>query len=112
MKAREDEQKIQRGLYLVRALGLCIVPLLTVVLGNLVLLLVPQAREALRVGGEVAREAAGYGQSLATLLAFVVWMLSAWYSTRLLLGRRFDPDTLGPVDEDFRQAVTTLAPRA
>ena len=113
-----SEVGIPRAIYLARILWLCIFPLVTVLLGDLVLLLVPQAREALLAfdnGGRDSSRDVGHlvSQALAFEAAYVLWMISAWYVARLLVGRRFKPDLVGvccsPV---FATRVTGYLPRA
>src|SRR5271170_6978445 len=98
-------------IYLSRVLRLCFFPLLTVLVGVFVLLRVQQAREAL-----VAIDT-DHGhlptQALAFELSFLAWMISAWYVTRLLLGRRFKPDVIGQcVSTDFARRLVIWLPRA
>lgn len=82
---------IPRLIYLARILQLCFFPLATVLAGDVVLIFVPQAREALQ--GFPAGALSPQGAAL--WVAFVLWMTSAWYVARLLLGRRFNPDLVG-----------------
>jgi hypothetical protein len=85
------EDGIPRPIYLARILWLCFFPVFTVVVGDFVLIFVAQAREALvAFNDEHARS-----QLLAFAVAYAVWMLSAWYVARLLLGKRFKPDLIG-----------------
>jgi len=83
--------RVPRLIYLARILQLCFFPLATVLVGDVVLIFVPQAREALQgfEGGALSFQGA------ALWVAFVLWMTSAWYVARLLLGRRFKPDLVG-----------------
>jgi hypothetical protein len=89
---RLSGETIPRLIYLSRILQLCFFPVATVLAGDVVLLFVPQAREALRAFGDGSRFAS---QVIALWVAYVLWMLSAWYVARLLLGRRFEPDLVG-----------------
>jgi hypothetical protein len=101
---------LPRVLYLLRVLWLCFFPVFTVVAGNLVLLLVPQAREALQ-----ARHGAGLleVQDAWLVLAHLFWIGMAWYTARLLLDRRFSPDTTGLcAHPGFSQGLTVWLPRA
>jgi hypothetical protein len=86
--------KIPRLIYLARVLRLCCFPVATVLLGNVVLLFVAQAQEAVRAFGD-GTPFVSVSQVIALWLAYVLWMLSAWYVARLLLGRRFKPDLVG-----------------
>jgi hypothetical protein len=83
-----DAAGIPRLIYLGRVLALCFYPLVAVILGDFVLLLVPQAREALLAFGDGPLFAT---QAVAFEVAFVVWMISAWYVARLLVGRHENP---------------------
>lgn len=83
------EGDVPRMLYLLRVLGLCAFPVGIVIAGVVVLLGLEQARETL-LSLEV-----GSAQTAALVFAFGLWLLMAWYVSRLLLDRRFKPDTLG-----------------
>ncbi len=101
---------IPRLIYLARVLRLCLFPVATVLLGDVVLLFVPQAREALRAFGDGSRFVS---QIIALWAAYVLWMLSAWYVARLLLGRRFQPDLVGICSSPtFARKVARWLPRA
>ena len=93
-RARVDG--LPRLIYLARILNLCFFPLATVILGNLVILYVSQAQEALRAfdDGPEARWRVT-PQSFSFVVAYTMWMMSAWYVARLLVGKRFDPDLVG-----------------
>lgn len=80
---------VPRSLYLLRVLWLCAFPVGIVIAGVAFLLGVDQAQETL-----LALEVAS-AQAAALVLAFGLWLLLAWYTARLLLDRRFSPDTLG-----------------
>lgn len=100
---------IPRLIYLARTLRLCFFPLFTVIAGNLVLLFVPQAREALLSFGE-GNVALGI---VAFEIAFIAWMISAWYVARLLVGKRFQPDLVGQCSSPaFAAFVANWLPRA
>jgi len=86
------DRGIPRSLYLLRVLWLCFFPLATVVGGNVFLLAVPQAQEALLAFGDGRGTAF---QTPALYLAHLYWIGLAWFTARLLLDRRFVPDTLG-----------------
>ncbi|HEY1391881.1 MAG TPA: hypothetical protein VFV25_00795, partial [Methylibium sp.] len=76
-----------------RVLWFCAFPLATVVLGNLVLFEVDQAKEAM----EAYFDAVSFRLShLASfLIAYWAWAVSTWYCARLLLGRRFPVTAIG-----------------
>ena len=100
---------IPRLIYLKRILQLCIFPVVTVVLGNVVILAVPQARETLLAFDEVKVLSSQGG---FFILAFLLWMISAWYITRLLVGKRFQPDLVGRCSSpNFSTGVTKHLPR-
>lgn len=80
---------VPRMLYLLRVLVLCAFPVGIVIAGVAVLLGLEQARETL-----LALEV-GSVQTALLFFAFGLWLLTAWYVSRLLLDRRFQPDTLG-----------------
>lgn len=106
---RLDAEDIPRLIYLARVLRLCLFPVATVLLGDIVLLFVPQARETLRAFGDGSRFVS---QIIALWAAYVLWMLSAWYVSRLLLGRRFQPDLVGICSSPaFAQKVALWLPR-
>jgi hypothetical protein len=107
--ASTHEAGIPRLIYLGRTLSLCFYPLTAVLLGDAVLLFVPQASEALLAFGDDGQFA---GQAVAFEIAFVLWMISAWYVARLLVGRRFDPDLIGKCRKPgFAVVVTKWLPR-
>lgn len=116
-EAAADERGIPRLIYLGRILWLCIFPLLTVIVGDLALLLVPQAKEALVAfdrgsGTGILNTTHLYSQEFSFEVAYVAWMVSAWYVARLLVGRRFKPDLVGVCcSEPFALRVTTYLPR-
>lgn len=94
-------------LYLLRVLGLCAFPVGVVLAGVIVLLKVDQARETL-----LALEV-GSVQTAVLVLAFGLWLLLSWYTARLLLDRRFKPDTLGEcVRPRFAEGLRRWLPRA
>lgn len=102
--------EIPRVIYLGRLLGLCFYPLAAVILGDAVLLGVPQAREALRAFGDDGDFAT---QAAAFFVAFGLWMTSAWYVSHLLVGRRFKPDLIGSCSKSgFASGATKWLPRA
>ncbi|MFX5494219.1 hypothetical protein ABTD62_20990, partial [Acinetobacter baumannii] len=68
---------------------------------------VDQAQETL-----LALEVAS-AQAAALVLAFGLWLLLAWYTARLLLDRRFSPDTLGEcMHRRFAVELRRWLPRA
>lgn len=100
---------IPRALYLLRMLWLCFFPVFTVLVGNGVLLGVPQAREAL-LAFESDRALAG--QAFWLYAAHLYWIALAWYTARLLVDRRFRPDTVGLcVSRAFALGVARWLPR-
>ena len=86
-----SEDGIPPPIYLGRVLWLCFFPVFTVVVGDFVLIFVAQAREALVAFND--RHA--HSQLIAFAFAYSLWMVSAWYVARLLLGKRFQPDLIG-----------------
>ena len=105
--------QVTRTAFARRALSLCFFPLLTVGLGNFVLLKLPQARETL--------EAVQSFDSLAFwaearywyfLLALAYWAFTAWYCARIMLGKRFPLDDIGDcVSPRFATALVCWLPR-
>jgi hypothetical protein len=94
------------SLYLLRVLWLCAFPVGIVIAGVAVLLGVDQAQEAL-LSLEVWS-----AQTAALSAAFGLWLLLAWYTSRLLLDRRFSPDTLGEcVHTRFADGLRRWLPR-
>jgi len=101
---------IPRLVYLGRILKLCIVPLATVALGDIAVWMVPQAQEALLAFGDGSRFVS---QAISFELGYILWMISAWYVARLLVGKRFEPDLIGVCcSPRFARAVTKYLPRA
>ena len=93
-------------LYLLRVLGLCAFPVGIVIAGVVVLLGLDQAQETL-----LSLET-GSAQTVTLALAFGLWLLLAWYTSRLLLDRRFKPDSLGEcVNPRFAQRLRRWLPR-
>ena len=102
--------RIPPPVYLGRILRLCFFPIVTVVVGAFVLLRVQQAREALLSFADDVGIAPT--QAIAFELAFLAWMLSAWYVTRLLVGARFHPDLIGRCESAaFAKTLTNWLPR-
>jgi hypothetical protein len=107
---------VTRFTFLRRTLLLNFYPVLTVVAGNLILLAVPQAREALgafRDFGETKESLwtnPGYWIFIAAL---AYWSLTAWYCARLLLAKRFAVDNVGRcASHRFAACANTWLPRA
>lgn len=97
---------VPRVLYLVRVLWLCAFPVGILIAGVVVLLGVEQARETL-----LALEV-GSAQTAVLVFAFWLWLLLAWYTARLLLDRRFKPDSLGECTHPgFATATRRWLPR-
>jgi hypothetical protein len=106
-------QGLPRLIYLARILNLCFFPLATVILGDLVILCVSQAQEAL-LAFEDGAEARWHitPQAFSFEVAYVMWMVSAWYVARLLVGKRFDPDLVGTCSSpQFARQVAKHLPR-
>lgn len=95
-----------------RMLGLCFFCVLMVAAGNLMLFVLPQIREALW-----AFDDGGNGELhrfVLFLFAFLYWAFTAWFVARLILGRRFDADTVsvpGPYSQGFVDGVARWLPR-
>ena len=83
---------VPRLLYAIRLLWLCFFPVFTVLAGVGFLLTVEQAREAM-----LSLDSGSFAQTqvLSLMLALLFWVFLAWYTCRLLVDRRFVPDTLG-----------------
>lgn len=98
---------VPRALYLARVLGLCAFPVGVVLAGVGVLLKVDQARETL-LSLDV-----GSVQTALLVAAFALWLLLSWYTSRLLLDRRFKPDTLGECTHPrFAEGLRRWLPRS
>ena len=105
--ASTPEGDVPRVLYLLRVLGLCAFPVGIVVAALAVLLGLDQAQETL-LSLEVRSV-----QTVTLLFAFGLWLLLAWYTARLLLDRRFKPDTLGEcTNPAFAERLRCWLPRA
>jgi hypothetical protein len=99
---------IPRLIYLARILWLCFFPVFTVVVGNVVLIAVGQAREALLAFNDDH----AHTQLISFELGYVLWMVSAWYVARLLLGKRFEPDLIGVCNSpNFARGLAKWLPR-
>lgn len=95
------------SLYLIRVLWLCAFPVGITVAGVAFLLGVAQAQETL-----LALEVMS-AQTAALVAAFGLWLLLAWYTCRLLLDRRFSPDSLGEcMQARFATSLRRWLPRA
>ncbi|ALK97219.1 hypothetical protein AB595_11305 [Massilia sp. WF1] len=108
--------RVTRFTFLRRTLLLNFYPVLTVAAGNLILLAVPQAREALgafRNVGETTESLWANPGYWIFIAALAYWSLTAWYCARLLLARRFPLDNVGPcASHRFAAAVNAWLPRA
>ncbi|MGQ3054170.1 MAG: hypothetical protein ACT6S0_20510 [Roseateles sp.] len=103
----QPEGDVPRVLYLLRVLWLCAFPVGIVIAGVAVLLGLEQARETL-LSLEV-----GSAQTAVLVFAFALWQLLAWYTARLLLDRRFKPDSLGECTRPlFGERLRRWLPRA
>lgn len=109
-EARNDPKgEIPRLIYLLRIVRLCFFSVFTVLVGNLVILGVPQARETILSFQD--KEIFG-SQQFWFAVSFGVWMVLAWYPARLLVGKRFQPDLVGVCcSSEFSSAVATHLPR-
>lgn len=81
--------------YTVRTLVLCAVPIMAVAAVVYLFVVFAPGQEAMTA---FAEPGAWSSQRLWFVPAFMVWLLSAWYPARVLLGRRFHPDLLGHCD--------------
>ena len=111
--------RVTRFTFFRRTLLLNFYPVLTVAAGNIILLAVPQAREALGAFRNVGAAEADRHSLWANpsywifIAALAYWSLTAWYCARLLLARRFAVDNVGQCDHHgFAAAVNTWLPRA
>jgi hypothetical protein len=104
---------IPRLIYLARILNLCFFPLTTVILGNLAILYVSQAQEALLAFDDgINGRWRITPQSFSFVVAYVTWMVAAWYVARLLVGKRFDPDLVGACSSSsFADGLAKHLPR-
>lgn len=101
------EGDVPWSLYLLRVLWLCAFPVGIVIAGVTVLLGLDQAQETL-----LALDLAS-GQTAMLVLSFGLWLLLAWYTARLLLDRRFRPDSLGDCTHPrFADGLRRWLPRA
>lgn len=95
-----------RVLYLVRLLWLCTFPVGITIAGVAVLLGLDQAGETL-LSLEV-----GSAQAAVLVFSFWLWLLLSWYTSRLLLDRRFKPDSLGECTHPgFAEGLRRWLPR-
>lgn len=108
--------QITRFTFLRRTLLLNFYPVLTVAAGNVILLGVPQAREALGAFRNFAetRESLWANPSYWIFIAALAyWSLTAWYCARLLVAKRFAVDNVGRCEHHgFAAAVNAWLPRA
>lgn len=101
------EGDVPRMLYLVRVLWLCLFPVGIVIAGVAVLLGLEQAGETL-LSLEV-----GSVQTAMLVFSFWLWLLLAWYTSRLLLDRCFKPDSLGECTHPrFAEGLRRWLPRS
>lgn len=106
--------KINSLTYLRRTLLLCCFPVLTVIGANVVLLSLPQAREALEAFDNVKGEATLLGDRTYRMfmVALAYWSVAAWYCSRLLLGKHYPFDAVGVcVRPRFASLVRIWLPR-
>jgi hypothetical protein len=116
VRAPNPASRVTRFTFFRRTLLLNFYPVLTVAAGNIILLAVPQAREALGA----FRDVGDTQQSLWTnagywifIAALAYWSLTAWYCARLLLAKRFAVDNVGQcANHAFAAATNTWLPRA
>jgi hypothetical protein len=119
-RASVRASQVTRFTFFRRTLLLNFYPVLTVAAGNLILLGVPQAREALGAFRNFGDELGETGESLWAnagywffIAALAYWSLTAWYCARLLLARRFAVDNIGLCGHHgFAAATNTWLPRA
>lgn len=106
-------KRVTRTAFARRALSLCFFPLLTVGLGNAILLRLPQARETLEAVQSFDSAAFWYdGPYWYFLLALAYWAFAAWYCSRIMLGKRFPLDDIGNcVSPRFAAALVCWLPR-
>lgn len=104
--APPPEGDVPWALYLLRVLWLCAFPVGIVAAGVVVLLGLDQAQETL-----LSLES-GSAQTATLVFSFGLWLLLAWYTSRLLLDRRFKPDSLGEcVNARFAERLRRWLPR-
>lgn len=105
-----SRRPITRVDVVLRMVWLCFFCVFAVVAGNLLVFVLPQIREALWAfddgdDGETRR-------FLFFVVTFVFWAVTAWYVSRLILGRHFEHDTVGTASGDeFTIAVARWLPR-
>jgi len=88
---------------------LCFYPVFTVLVGNGVLIGLSQARETLTAFDEI--DAFTFSE-LWFLFAVLYWSVTAWYCSRIMLGRRFPLDDLPRcISPDFAIGVNRWLPR-
>jgi hypothetical protein len=102
---------IAPSIVIVRLLWRCFFAVFAVVVGTVVLTAVSQAREALLVFAADAGERRLHAAFI--VCAVLYWALAAWFTSRPLLGRRFERDSLGTSPGDpFVDWFATVLPRA
>lgn len=107
----QNYQNLPRTVVLLRMAWRCSFCIFAVVVGNVVLMAVPQAREAMRLS---AAETNGLldTRSVFYIGAVLYWAITSWFVARLLLSRNFPRDTIGaPKGNPFADWVTVVLPR-
>jgi hypothetical protein len=114
-RAPRAANQITRFTFLRRTLLLNFYPVLTVAAGNIILLAVPQAREALgafRNFGDTGQGLWANPSYWIFIAALAYWSLTAWYCARLLLAKRFAVDNVGQcAHHGFAAATNAWLPR-
>jgi hypothetical protein len=117
-RAPRATNQITRFTFLRRTLLLNFYPVLTVAAGNIILLAVPQAREALGAFSKPGKLAEAEQTLWANpsywifIAALAYWSLTAWYCARLLLAKRFAVDNVGHcAHHGFAAATNAWLPR-
>jgi hypothetical protein len=118
-RVQNQANRVTRFTFFRRTLLLNFYPVLTVAAGNIILLGVPQAREALgafRSFGDVGADPHSLWANPSYwifIAALAYWSLTAWYCARLLLAKRFAVDNVGQcAHHRFAAATNAWLPRA
>lgn len=114
MSDRSDHTvpRVPRTILLARLMWRCGFCIFAVVVGDAVLMAVPQAREALQATLAPRGGLALHWHQSGFVVAFVYWAVSAWLVARLLLSRRFPNDSLGVARADaYANWVAAVLPR-
>jgi hypothetical protein len=118
-RVQNQANRVTRFTFFRRTLLLNFYPVLTVAAGNIILLGVPQAREALgafRSFGDVGADPQSLWANPSYwifIAALAYWSLTAWYCARLLLAKRFAVDNVGQcAHHRFAAATNAWLPRA